>query len=262
MSAIASATNSFFGYGLRVAAGLVASLSLLIGGFMTKYQPDYALDTAVQATLCCGIILVFISLINLGELIRFISHPVMSGFTTTAAAMLIGINLLKGISGLIYTNKSNGNKYHGNSVPPWRRPAKVPQTIKEVDYNWEVLNWFAKLTHQFTISDIIRPQVPMVSTCQSYQRSPSTSYSYGSYESVTSNDTYVEVQNTENNYRSYLYTDVQAVAPTAFPTITPSSIGDPTTKIHHIKNPYAVAIGWGTLIPLLFFLLIPKRIKG
>jgi MFS superfamily sulfate permease-like transporter len=297
-----SATYTFFGSGLQLAVGPVALVSLLMGELMVKYQPDYAtnipaaLDTAAQASLCCGIILTAMGLLNLGELIRFISHPVMSGFTT-AAAMLIGINQLKGMFGFIgicntstITKKSNGNLYYGNGVPPWC-PVSVPQAGKEVHYNWEVMHWFAKYwTYHFTIDDIVRPLVPMVYTCQSYQRPPLTSYSYGSNCTVTSNDTYVgttERQNTQNYYRSYLYTDVQAVVPTAFPTIQPPTNGGPTavpstytptyaptsispvtldyfttTKGHNIKNPYAIAIGWGTFIPLVIFLLINKRIKA
>ena len=287
-----SATYTFFGSGLQLAVGPVALVSLLMGELMVKYQPDYAtnipaaLDTAAQASLCCGIILIVMGLFNLGELIRFISHPVMSGFTT-AAAMLIGINQLKGMFGFVSLcntdpiyYKSNGNKYYGTGVPPWC-PVTVPQVGKEVHYNYEVMHWFA--THwyyRFTLDDVIRPEVPRVYTCTT---SNPASVNIADC-TVTSNDTFVgytEVINTKNHYRSYLYTDPQGSVPSAPPTTNPivstpiptvaptrSPTYDTTYDIydtktgHNIQNPYAIAIGWGTFIPVLIFLLITKRIKA
>lgn len=104
-----SATYTFFGSSLQLAVGPVAIVSLLMGKLMNDYNIEYttdiegALDTAAQAALCCGIILVSMSLLNLGNFIDFISHPVMSGFTT-AAACLIGLSQLKSGFGKPFEN--------------------------------------------------------------------------------------------------------------------------------------------------------------
>ena len=47
---------------------------------------------AAEAAICVAIILTVLSILNLGSLIHYISHPVMSGFTT-GAAMIIGMYL-------------------------------------------------------------------------------------------------------------------------------------------------------------------------
>ena len=83
-----SATYVFFGSSMQLAVGPVAIVSLLMGTLMTKYLPTFAtnipaaIDTAAQASLCCGIIMCLMSVLNLGSFIQFISLPVMSGFTT------------------------------------------------------------------------------------------------------------------------------------------------------------------------------------
>lgn len=52
-----------------------------LGTLVAKYQPDYATNlvgatnTGAQASLCVGIILGGLGLMNLGTFIHFISHP-------------------------------------------------------------------------------------------------------------------------------------------------------------------------------------------
>ena len=71
--------------------------------FMTNtnllyYRATTAYDFAAQACLCAGIIMTLMGLFNLGNLIRFISYPVLTGFTN-AAAMVIGLNQVAGAFG-------------------------------------------------------------------------------------------------------------------------------------------------------------------
>jgi MFS superfamily sulfate permease-like transporter len=92
--------------------------------------PDYAtdteaaMDTAAQAALCCGIILAIMSILNLGHLINFISLPVMSGFTTAAAA-LIGLSQIKSAFG--FTQKI---------------PATPQQGQPGYEFNYQVMKWY------------------------------------------------------------------------------------------------------------------------
>lgn len=74
------------------------------GQLIAKFVPDYptnpqkAVEVAGEIALCCGIILTVIGLLNMGNLIKFISFPVMSGFTS-GAACAIGLSQLKGALG-------------------------------------------------------------------------------------------------------------------------------------------------------------------
>ena len=77
---------------------------MLMGSLVTQYKIDYvnnpldAADFAAQCSLVMGIILVAMSLLNLGNVIRYVSFPVMSGFTS-AAASLIAMNQIKNAFG-------------------------------------------------------------------------------------------------------------------------------------------------------------------
>ena len=117
-----------FGSSMQLAVGPVAIASLLTGAIISKYQVDYvnhpedAMDLAAQISICLGMMLVFMSVFNIGSLIRLISHPVMSGFTT-AAACLIGLSQLKNAFGFSVAVPQQGD----------------PNTA----YNYQVMQWYA-----------------------------------------------------------------------------------------------------------------------
>ena len=122
-----SAAYTFFGSSMQLAVGPVAIVSLLTGTIVTKYvtnpttHVEDAVDTAAQASLTCGIILVVMAVLNMGDFIHFLAHPVMSGFTS-AAACLIGMNQLKSAFGFV------------NYVPQTGQP--------HFDHNYEVMAWW------------------------------------------------------------------------------------------------------------------------
>ena len=122
-----SAVYSFFGCSMQLAVGPVAISSLLTGSLVSKYginyvtQPDQAVDLAAQAAMAMGIILVAMSVLNLGSLIRFISFPVLSGFTT-AAACLIGLSQLSSAFGFIVKAPQQGDA--------------------NTEWNYQVMKWF------------------------------------------------------------------------------------------------------------------------
>lgn len=111
---IPSACYTFFGSSLQLAVGPVAVISLLTGELVAQNVPDYATnpDAAVNfagiVALCMGITLVVLSLVNAGKIIKYVNHPVMSGFTS-GAACLIGLNQIKAAFGF-------GNT-HGHPLP-------------------------------------------------------------------------------------------------------------------------------------------------
>jgi MFS superfamily sulfate permease-like transporter len=114
---------------MTLALGPVAIVGLLVGSLVSKYDVEVAsaeaVDFASEVCIVAGTILIVMSILNLGNFIRFISHPVMSGFTT-AAAMLIGLNQIKGAFGF----KTVDGYY--------------PQTGDGlIHYNYEVMQWLA-----------------------------------------------------------------------------------------------------------------------
>eukprot|EP01034_Spumella_vulgaris_P034735 gene34735-42843_t len=120
-----SAFYTFFGSSLQLAVGPVALVSLLMGQLVIQYGVEAgsvdSVNLAGEAALCVGLFLTVMSVLKLGNFIRFISHPVMSGFTT-AAAMLIGLNQLKNAFGFT---------------------SAVPQQGQEgYEFNYQVMHWF------------------------------------------------------------------------------------------------------------------------
>lgn len=97
-----------------LAVGPVALVSLLVGQLILQYGVVPAsldsVDLAGEAALAVGTIFGVMCVLNLGNFIRFISHPVMSGFTT-AAASLIGLSQLKNAFGFPGNSMSNTNNF-------------------------------------------------------------------------------------------------------------------------------------------------------
>lgn len=88
-------------------------------------QPAYyeeANDVAATVAFTVGIILIIGSLLNLGNLIRYLSKPMISGFTS-GAACVIGLNQLKNTFG-----------FSNSDVPQ--------QGQTNYEYNHEVMSWF------------------------------------------------------------------------------------------------------------------------
>lgn len=112
---------------MQLAVGPVALVSLMQAELITNYNitpaTQEAVDFAGECALAVAMLLTIFSLLNLGSLIRFISHPVMSAFTT-AAAMLIGQSQLKGAFGFTIS------------------PPQAGQT--GYDYNYQVMKWFTE----------------------------------------------------------------------------------------------------------------------
>lgn len=85
----------FLGTSMQLSIGPATLVSLLTSQIIAKHSQDTSdpkelMDIAAQACLCCGIILIVLSMLHMGNLMSLISHPVLSGFTT-GAAFLSGI---------------------------------------------------------------------------------------------------------------------------------------------------------------------------
>ena len=117
---------TFFGSSLQLAVGPTAIISLLTGTLISQYGAlpgsQAAIDVATQASLCVGITLVVMAVLNLGRLIYYVASPVMQGFTI-GAAMIIGLQQLKNAFG-----------FTASTVPQSGQPG--------YEYNYQVMNWY------------------------------------------------------------------------------------------------------------------------
>jgi len=93
---------ALFGTSRTLAVGPVAIVSLMVASALSSMvapgSPEYA-AYAILLALLSGIFLVLLGLLRIGFLVNFMSHPVISGFTS-AAALIIGFSQFKHLLGL------------------------------------------------------------------------------------------------------------------------------------------------------------------
>ncbi len=91
-----------FGSSRTLAVGPVGLVSLIVGSTIIEMDllgQQQALAVAVTLACMSGVLLLLMRILRLGSVINFISHPVLSGFTS-AAAVLIILSQLKHLLGL------------------------------------------------------------------------------------------------------------------------------------------------------------------
>ncbi len=102
---------ALFGTSRQLAVGPVAMVALLIAtGVSTFAEPgsDEYISLAILLALMVGVIQTSMGVFRLGFLVNFLSHPVISGFTS-AAALIIGMSQLKHLLGV---NLPRNNHVH------------------------------------------------------------------------------------------------------------------------------------------------------
>ncbi len=93
---------SLLGSSRTMAVGPVGLMSLMTGSLLTEMgitDINQLLSLSVLLALLSGLTLLFMRLLRLGSIINFLSHPVISGFTS-AAAILIMFSQLKHLLGI------------------------------------------------------------------------------------------------------------------------------------------------------------------
>ena len=93
---------AIFGTSRQLAVGPVAMVSLLIAagvGAIAETGSETFIQLAILLALMVGLIQLLMGLFRLGFLVNFLSHPVVSGFTS-AAALIIGFSQLKHLLGI------------------------------------------------------------------------------------------------------------------------------------------------------------------
>lgn len=93
---------AIFGTSRELAVGPVAMVALIIFAEISKLADpggNLFIELAVSLTLMVGALQLFMGIFKLGFITNFLSHPVMSGFTS-AAALIIGFSQLKHLFGI------------------------------------------------------------------------------------------------------------------------------------------------------------------
>lgn len=93
---------AIFGTSRQLAVGPVAMDSLLVlsgVGAFAVVGTDHFIEVAILLAFVEGLILLLLGFLRMGFLVNFLSHPVISGFTS-AASLIIGLNQLKHIVGV------------------------------------------------------------------------------------------------------------------------------------------------------------------
>lgn len=93
---------AFFGTSRQLSVGPVALVSLLIlsgVGALAEPGTDYFVTLAISTALIAGVIQILLGLFRLGFLVNFLSHPVISGFTS-AAALIIAFSQTANLLGI------------------------------------------------------------------------------------------------------------------------------------------------------------------
>ena len=116
---------AFFGTSRQLSVGPVALVSLLIlagvGALAERGSPEF-IGLAISTALLAGLIQVSLGLFRLGFLVNFLSHPVITGFTS-AAAFIIGFSQLGNLLGL--------------SIP---RSNYIHELVVHAVRNWQAIN--------------------------------------------------------------------------------------------------------------------------
>ena len=115
-----------FGTSRQLAVGPVAMVALLIAtgvGQIANPGSDQFIQLAILLALMVGLIQFGLGIFRLGFLVNFLSHPVISGFTS-AAALIIGFSQLKHLLGI--------------DLP---RSSYVHEILKEAILHLDQVNW-------------------------------------------------------------------------------------------------------------------------
>ncbi|MEM0995826.1 MAG: solute carrier family 26 protein [Bacteroidota bacterium] len=93
---------AIFGTSRQLAVGPVAMVALLISsgvGKLAETGSETFIELAILLALMVGVLQFMLGVFRLGFLVNFLSHPVISGFTS-AAALIIGLSQLKHLLGV------------------------------------------------------------------------------------------------------------------------------------------------------------------
>ena len=108
---------AMLGTSRQLAVGPVAMVSLLTAagiGVLAESGTEAYISLAITLALMVGVIQLLLGVFRLGFLVNFLSHPVISGFTS-AAALIIGLSQLKHLLGVDIPRSNHIHEILGNA---------------------------------------------------------------------------------------------------------------------------------------------------
>lgn len=108
---------ALLGTSRQLAVGPVAMVSLLTAagiGVLAEAGTETYISLAITLALMIGVIQFLLGVFRLGFLVNFLSHPVISGFTS-AAALIIGLSQLKHLLGVNIPRSHHVHEILGNA---------------------------------------------------------------------------------------------------------------------------------------------------
>lgn len=112
---------ALFGTSRQLAVGPVALVSLLVAASvapMAEGDPNRYIMLTLTLTIMVGVLQFVMGLLRFGFLVNFLSHPVLSGFTS-AAALVIGLSQLKHLLGVDIERSNYIHEILWGAVQQW-----------------------------------------------------------------------------------------------------------------------------------------------
>jgi len=123
---------ALFGTSRQLAVGPVAIVSLMtaagIGSLVNGASIETYIAYAILLALMVGIIQLAMGIAKAGFIVSFLSHPVISGFTS-AAALIIGFSQLKHLLGLDIARSHHIHEIAFNAIQQWEQTHLITLAI-------------------------------------------------------------------------------------------------------------------------------------
>ena len=105
-SIISMVLATFFGISSYLVVGPTNMMAIAIASSLGQYQTGNYLELVFLLTFLVGVIQLILGLLKLGNLVNYVSHPVIVGLTT-GVALIIGVGQLNNFLGMAVSDGSN-----------------------------------------------------------------------------------------------------------------------------------------------------------
>ncbi|HKL12838.1 MAG TPA: SulP family inorganic anion transporter [Halanaerobiales bacterium] len=98
-SIISKIISTFTSKSNYIIVGPTNLMAMAIASNLTSIQENMYLESVILLTFLVGIFQIIAGILNLGKLVRYVSHPVIVGLTT-GAALIIGVGQIENLTGI------------------------------------------------------------------------------------------------------------------------------------------------------------------
>jgi SulP family sulfate permease len=105
-SIISMIIATFFGVSNYLIVGPTNMMAIVIASSLSNYQPEHYLQLVFLLTFLIGLIQLILGVLKLGNLVNYVSHPVIVGLTT-GVSLIIGVGQLNNFLGMAVSDGVN-----------------------------------------------------------------------------------------------------------------------------------------------------------